>query len=266
MNTIIYSNKRLHRGRSSSLVVAKDNRIVAFGKLSINNSKPAIIVGTLVCELEGLMAILTHKYVQNGKWSGDTWSLALAEGVKAGVLVQGWETGTNYEALGSAGWKECHQALEKLLDCSIDFEHMYDFFHQDPFKAFAKAFDERDEALAAISKPAKAEVVELRFGAPTNREIKNGYWETSKDVKLSDGRYVRVTPMVDDWSKAVATVHGERSIPDPGPGIPWEPSWTEVDPEPLKGSAAKILNSLHSSGMHGGYWTFEIAVQTSNVR
>jgi hypothetical protein len=90
------------------------------------------------------------------------------------------------------------------------------------------------EAFAAKASEAVTETVTVSFGGPTRRQIREGYWSLPKSAKTSDGRTVTVAPGPDGrWAHPVV-----------------------VEPE-----GARVVDSRHTPGMHGGYWTVEVAVQ-----
>ncbi len=175
----------------------------------------------------GWYAVVTAKYTKNGKWSNTQYQLNLAPGVRPLHFISPMH-GTWGNDLGSWG-----EVAEKL-GLPVDVAQM---IIRNEFRTTAERLDALEEfALAVEAQGNETETVVISFGSPTNRSIREGYWEKPKSSQTSDGRAVTVEPGKGeygaDWSKSVVK-----------------------EPE-----GAKVLSSRHSPGMHGGYWVIEVVV------
>lgn len=177
--------------------------------------------------LPGWYAVVTAKYTKNGKWSNTQYQLDLAPGVRPLYFLSPMH-GTWGDNLGS--WGEVAETLGLPVDIAQKLI-------RSEYKGTAERLDKLEEfALAVEAQGNETETVVISFGSPTNRSIREGYWEKPKSSQASDGRTVTVEPGKGeygaDWGKPVV-----------------------VEPE-----GAKVLSSRHSPGMHGGYWTIEVIV------
>jgi len=177
--------------------------------------------------IPGYCAIVTAQYEKNGKWSNTTYQLDLAPGVRPLYFLSPMH-GTWGDDLGS--WGEVAETLGLPVDVAqaiIRAEYPKTAERLDKLEDFALAVEAQGNA---------TETVVISFGSPTNRAIREGYWSSPKSSQTSDGRKVTVEPSKGeygaDWYKPVV-----------------------VEPE-----GAKVISVRHSPGMHGGYWTIEVAV------
>lgn len=172
-------------------------------------------------------AVATAKYQKNGKWSNTDYTLDLAPGVRMLKFLSPLH-GTWGDNLSSWGEVAEHLGLPvEVAQNIVRAEYPLTGERLDQLEAFA---------VAAEQQGAATETVIVSFGSPTNRAIREGYWSQPKTAQTTDGRTVTVQPgqgeYGPDWYKAEA-----------------------VAPE-----GAKVLSSRHKPGMHGGYWTVEVAV------
>ena len=169
-------------------------------------------------------AVVTARYVKNGKWSNTDYTLDLAPGVRAMEFLSPLH-GTWGDDLSS--WGVVAERLCLPVDVAQDItraEYPKTAERLDRLEAFATGIEQQG---------ATTETVVVSFGSPTNRDVSEGYWSQPKTAWATDGRTVVVKPGEgDDWCKA------EAVAPD----------------------GAKVLSSRHKPGMHGGYWTIEVAV------
>lgn len=190
-------------------------------------AKGSEVVKFAGANIPGFCAIVTQSHEKNGKWSNTTYQLDLAPGVRPLHFVSPMH-GTWGDNLGS--WGEVAEKLGLPVDVAQSLIRA-------EYKRTAERLDKLEEfALAVEAQGNETETVVISFGSPTNRAIREGYWSSPKSSQTSDGRKVTVEPgqgeYGDDWNKPVV-----------------------VEPE-----GAKIISSRHSPGMHGGYWTIEVAV------
>jgi hypothetical protein len=174
--------------------------------------------------IPGFCAIAGADYTKNGKWSHTTYRLALAPGIRPLYFLAPMH-GTWGQDLTS--WGEVAQKLGLPVDVAqqiIRTEYKRTAARLDGLEAFALEVEQTG---------ASVETVVVSFGSPTNRQIAAGWWDEPKKGFTSDGRKV---------------------IVEPGPG----PNWSK--PVVLEPSDATVISSTHSPGMHGGYWSVEVAV------
>ena len=105
------------------------------------------------------------------------------------------------------------------------------------YKATAERLDKLEEFVLAVEAEGhETETVVISFGSPTNRAIREGYWDSPKSGQTSEGRKVTV---------------------EPGNGVDWN------NPVVIEPEGTKVLSARHSPGMHGGYYAIEVAVPTA---
>jgi hypothetical protein len=170
----------------------------------------------------GWCAITGQDYKKAGQWSSTTYRLLLAPGVRALELVSPLHNEWGHD-LPSWG------AVAECLGLPVEVARGIVRTH---FRTTAERLD-AVEAFAAKASEAVTETVTVSFGSPTRRQIQEGYWSLPKSAKTSDGRTVTVAPGPSGW------------------GSP-----TVVEPE-----GARVVDSRHTPGMNGGYWTVEVAIQ-----
>ena len=199
----------------------------------VHNGKPTpslwLAKGIAVVKFEGstisgFCAIAGEDYTKNGKWSNTTYRLVLAPGVRPLYFLAPLH-GTWGQDLGS--WGEVAEKLALPIDVAQGIIRA-------EYKRTAARLDEL-EAFALEQDGATVETVIISFGSPTNRQIDAGWWDESKSARTSDGREVVVAPGLDDegwWNK----------------------------PRVLEPTGATVIAVTHRPGMHGGYWSVEVAV------
>jgi hypothetical protein len=96
------------------------------------------------------------------------------------------------------------------------------------YQKAAEKFDANAAALAEMSAIEDVKDVVVSFGNPTNRQIAEGWWDAPKS---QNG--VTVAPGKDGWGNPVV-----------------------VEPE-----GAVVLSSVHTRGMHGGYYQIRVALK-----
>jgi hypothetical protein len=206
-----YNNGRHCGGRIPRLYLAKGSEVRKFTGENI----------------PGFAAIATEVYEKAGKFSNTDYLLVLAPGVRPLYFLSPlhgvW--GDDF-----ASWGEVAQALGLPVEVAqkiVRAEYGQTAERLDKLEAFAAEVEAQGTT---------TEIVVVSFGAPTNREIREGYWAKPKTAQTSDGRTVVVEP-------------------DPGS---YGPDWGKARAVAPEG--AKVLDCRHRPGMHGGYWAIEVAV------
>lgn len=174
--------------------------------------------------IPGFCAIATAKYEKNGKWCSTTYQLELAPGVRALYFLSPMH-GTWGDTKSS--WGEIAQEL------GLSIESAKALISEEYPKTAERLNKLEEFSIQMENSGAQTETVIISFGSPTNRAIQEGYWEQPKSARTSDGTTVTVKP---------------------GPRRDW------YNPEIVEPEGAKIISSVHSPGMHGGYWTIEVLV------
>ena len=177
----------------------------------------------------GFCAIAAQRYEKNGNWSNTTFDLELAPGVRPLHFLSPMH-GTWGDRLPS--WGQVAETLGLPIGVAQDLIRV-------EYPRTADRLDRLEEFAAAVeASGGGSETVIVSFGSPTNRQIREGYWGEPKSGHTSDGRVVTIRPSdAGRWDEAVIV-------------------------EPAAG--ARILSSRHKPGMHGGYWTVEVAVKVAN--
>lgn len=179
--------------------------------------------------IPGFCAVITAQYQKNGKWSNTDYTLDLAHGVRALEFLSPLH-GTWGDDLSS--WGEVAERLAlpvEVCQMIVRAEYPKTGERLDQLEAFAVA-------VAAEQQGAVTETVIVSFGSPSHRAIREGYWSQCKTAQTTDGRTVTVQPGQGEYG----------------------PDWYKA--EAVAPDGAKVLASRHKPGMHGGYWTLEVAV------
>jgi len=259
------------RVRSSRGPRAKEDDMYTYKDgLCSGNRRPHLYLakGSDVVKFEGegipgVCAIATSSFQKRGKWSNTTYQLHLAPGVRPLYFLSPLH-GTWGDHLAS--WGEVAETLGLPVDVAQRIIRR-------EYKFTAERLDKLEEFSLAVEAHAnEAETVVISFGSPTNRAIREGYWEKPKSSQASDGRIVTVIPgpMPADEADRRAREWGEKcgyganadEVVKFRKELATRSSWdypTIVEPE-----GAKIIASRHQPGMHGGYWTIEVAVPISS--
>jgi hypothetical protein len=213
MQTTEYQyNDGLHNGgRTPRLYLAKGGQAVRFSGQAI----------------DGYCAIGSSSYTKDGKWSRTQYTLLLAPGVRPLYFLSALH-GIWGDWFASWG--------EVATDLGLPVEAAQAIVRAE----YARTADRLDEidrfALAVEAQGAQTEMVIISFGAPTNRAIRDGYWEAPKSATASDGRVVTITP-------------GTGPV-----GADW------YHPTAMEPAGAQVVGVRHRPGMHGGYYSVEVAV------
>ncbi len=209
-----------NRMRRPFLLLIRGDEIIPFNKKTI----PGVVV------VRGTDA------KKAGKWSRTIFRLRLADGIRHIAGFDGWETARFVEGLGSAvgcstpdTWAETANALGVSVPSAMKFLRSWR-------PKAAEELDEVEQSLIELEEVAEqgtdSEIVTVSFGSPTNRAIRDGYWESPK---------------------AIPEYEAEIRLADPSGG------WTEGNIE-VVGISGTVLSVEHSSGMHGGYYAVSVAV------
>lgn len=221
MKSIKWSNQIGSRDRSAWLLFVRGDEIIPFGGQDI----------------PGVVVVRGTDYEKSGKWSHTTFRLQLADGIREIAGRDGWETGRFVEGLGSAvghatpdTWADTAKALGVSVPSAMEFLRSW------RPKAAAK-LDEVEQALANLEEASAQQetdsvIVTVSFGSPSNRAIREGYWESPKGI---------------------SGYNAEIRLKDR------EQGWNEGNIE-VVGISGTILSVKHSAGMHGGYYAVSVAV------
>ena len=220
MTEMTWSNEMGSRSREPFLLFIKGDEVTTF-------------VGK---DILGVVVVRGTDYTKNGKWSHTTYRLQLADGICHIAGRDGWETGRFVEGLGAAvgcatpdTWANVGKALGVSVPSAMEFLRSW------RPKAAAK-LDEVEASLAKLEEVSKQEtdsvIVTVTFGSPSNRAIREGYWESPKSIP-----------------DHVAEIR----LLDPSKG------WTEGNIA-VVGISGTVLSVKHTSGMHGGYYGVSVSV------
>ncbi|MDP2689062.1 MAG: hypothetical protein Q8P48_03005 [Deltaproteobacteria bacterium] len=215
MSTYDYNDGLCPGSRRPRLYLAKGGEVVKF-------------VGE---NIPGYCAVVTAQYERCGKWSNTTYRLELVPGVRALSFLSPLH-GCWGDDLAS--WGEVAENLGLPIEVAQAVIRA-------EYKTTAERLDKLEQfALAVEAEGNDTEVVVISFGSPTNRAIREGYWEKPKSSQASDGRTVTVEPSKGEYG----------------------PDWykpTVTEPE-----GGRVISSQHRPGMHGGYWSIEVAVPVAS--
>jgi len=221
MKSIEWSNQDGPRGRGAWLLFVRGDEIIPFKGQDIS----------------GVVVVRGTDYEKAGRWSHTTYRLDVADDVRHIAGRMGWETGRFVEGLGSAvGCKTPDTWVDVAVALGVSVPSAMEFLRSWRPKA-ADKLDEVEQALVALEEAsaeleADSVIVTVSFGSPTNRAIREGYWESPKGIP--------------DYN-------AEIRLKDPAQG------WSEGNIE-VVGISGTILSVKHSSGMHGGYYAVSVAV------
>jgi hypothetical protein len=208
MREVIYSDSIGSRGRRPWLLLVRGDEVRAFDG----------------ADIPGWCAVAHSQYTRNGKWSGTTFTLAIADGVTALPGRNGWEEGTFREGLGAQSWLDCANKLGVSVPAAQAFLRAWR-------PKAADWYDSAAERLAAIDDIADggANTITISFGSPTRRMRDEGFW---------------------DWPVVVSSSVGEiaRFIPD------------QYRVEGTRVGDCIVQQHIHSSGHGGGYVSLTLVV------
>lgn len=220
MQEITWSDGIGSRSRHPFLLFVKGDEVVVFRGENI----------------EGVVVVRGTDYTKNGKWSHTTYRLQLADGIRHIDGRDGWETGRFVEGLASAvgcktpdTWSDTAKALGISVPSAMEFLRAWR-------PKAAEQLDKVEESLANLEEASEKETdsvsVTVSFGSPTNRAIREGYWESPKDIP--------------DYNAEIRLKDADKG-------------WVEGNIE-VVGISGTVLSVKHSSGMHGGYYAVSVAV------
>jgi hypothetical protein len=159
-------------------------------------------------------------FQKNGRWSNTTYTLDLAPGVRALEFLSPLH-GKWGDRLHS--WGEVIEALGLPIEAAQAIVRA-------EYPATGARLDAVEQFAADVAASGgEVEVVVVSFGAPTRRASAAGFWDAPKSGRTAAGDVVTVAP---PWAAPVV-----------------------VEPQ-----GARIISSRQSPGMHGGYWSIEVAV------
>lgn len=185
-------------------------------------------------DLPGVLVVTGTDYRKDGKWSSTTYRFQLSSGTRFISGKNGWETGRFIEGLRKAvsfgrpidRWVDVAEALGVTVASAMAFLRSW--------RPKAAAYlDDVEERLATLDDAVEEGVnktLAISFGAPTNREIRAGYWERPVIVRVNDLEVGRVSPSNGRWNS------------------------------PIPEGDVSVVAAETSSGMHGGYVSLRLAV------
>ncbi len=217
---IEYSDQLGSRDRKPFLLFVKGDEIIPFAGKGI----------------EGVVVVRSTKYKQDGRWSYTTYSLELASGIRHIAGRSGWETNRFNEGLASAvgckspeTWAEMAQALGVSVPSAMEFLRGFR-------PKTAKRLDEVERELAALEEASEKEtdtvIVSVSFGNPTNRQMRDGFWENPKSIP-GYAAEIRLKEPARGWIDGNITVVG---------------------------IVGTVLSIKYASGHHGGYYAVSVGL------
>ena len=220
MESIQWSDGIGSRGRNSFLLFVRGDEVVVFHGQNI----------------PGVVVVRGTDYTRNGKWSHTTYRLELANGIRHIAGYDGWETGRFVEGLASAvGCKTPDTWADTATALGVSVPSAMEFLRSWRPKA-AEKLDDVEQSLVALEEVSEQEtdsvIVTVSFGSPTNRAIREGYWESPKGIPGYNAEIRKIDP---------------------------NGSWAEGNIA-IVGISGTVLSVKHSAGMHGGYYAVSVAV------
>jgi len=220
MENLTWSDGIGPRGRRAFLLLVKGDEVVPFTGSNIS----------------GVVVVRGTDYSKNGKWSSTTYRLELASDIRHIAGLNGWETGRFVEGLAASihcatpdTWAETAKALGVSVPSAMEFLRAWR-------PKAAEKLDEVEQSLVALEEASEQEtdsvIITVSFGSPTNRAIREGYWESPKGIP----GYIAEIRLKDR-----------------------EQGWNEGNIE-VVGISGTVLSVKHSAGMHGGYYAVSVAV------
>lgn len=172
MQNIEWSNRIGSRECRPFLLLIKGDEVIPFAGSNI----------------PGVVVVRGTDYTKQGKWSHTTYRLQVVDGVRHIAGRDGWETGRFVEGLGSAvgcatpdTWADTAKALGVSVPSAMEFLRSWR-------PKAAEKLDEVEQALVKLEEVSEQEretdcaIATVSFGSPSNRAIREGYWESPKDI------------------------------------------------------------------------------------
>ena len=219
METLDWSDQQGSRDRRAFLILVKNGVVTRF----VGDTIPDLVV------------VVSKDFSKQGKWSHNTFRLALHPGVKAIHGHNGWENNTFCEGLRKATqacvdtWVDVAAALGVGVPEAMRF--LRDF---KPVEA--ETLDARDVALDSLQDEVEnTSRVEVRFGSPIRRYLAAGFWGDPKDIPgVEGGEVFLITPPEEMPTSNSPWVNGNVGV---------------------RGVKGVVLDVVQASGMKGGYVT-----------
>lgn len=175
-------------------------------------------------DVPGFAVVASHAFTAKGKWSNTTYRLLLAPGVRPVYMLSPLHGIWGQDLLC---WGEAADELgvsESLARHIVAAEY--------PDTAARLDRVEAEFARQAELEP-EPEVVFIHFGRPSNRMMREGFWDEPKSRETSDGRVVTV---VKDAEKG----------------------W--YNPRAIEPEGAEVVGVKHIRGPHGGWFEVQVLV------
>jgi len=186
--------------------------------------------------IPGYCVVAGHDSVKAGKWSSTTYRIVLAPGVRPIAGHNGWETGRVVEGLADAvkasktpdTWEEVAELLGVSVPATMEFLRAWR-------PRAAEALDTVRAQLDSLDSlgDAEAERVVVRFGHPSRRAIREGFWASPKPIPQRPGAALRLVAEDGDW---------------------------ELGNVEVAGAVGEVLSVEWTAGMHGGYVSVSVAL------
>lgn len=190
--------------------------------------------------IPGVIAITGTDYEKAGKWSHTTFRLESPAHIRHIAGHDGWETDKFTEGLKAT--TDFPRPIDRWIDVAdalgVTLPEVQRFLREwRPREA-----DRLDEVEAALGDMVEAEdelgndteIIVINFGSPTNRQIRDGFWDWPVIVSMGDDEIARLTR-------------------DPETG------------QYITQGRVEIISQTHSSGYHGGYISLRLAVPAGAV-
>lgn len=175
-------------------------------------------------DIAGVVKVLGSDYTKQGKWSNSTYRCISPDGAVEVSWYQDWDTG---ETFPQDTWSDAYSWLIERAP-RADYDSFMAYVREN-FPKVANKFDTNAVAIAEFENISDTTEITINFGNPTNRQIRDGWWDAPKS---QDG--VTIAPSEDTgWYNPVI-----------------------VEPK-----NAVILSSVHRRGMHGGYYSVKVVLK-----
>ena len=216
-----WSDQLGSRRRSPWLLFIKGDDIIPFKGQSI----------------KGVVVVKGTDYTKQGDWSHTDYRLKIAgNGIRVITGKNGWETGRFTEGLGSAvgcktpdTWAETAKALGVSVPSAMKFVKSH-------YPSDGQKLDKVEQELMALEEePGQKElaIIVVSFGAPTNKDVRDGYWQSPRGIPGYDGAIRLINP---------------------------NNGWVKENIE-VVGISGTILDVKWASGRNGGYYAVSVAIR-----
>lgn len=159
--------------------------------------------------IPGIVAIAGHDFCKSGKWSGTTFRLEVAPGVRVFDGADGWETDRFTEGLSAVvrhrvdRWMDVANALGVRRATAQAFLREW-------LPREAAELDQVEADLAALEASAggEAEHLVVTFGHPRNRQREAGFWKWPVVISVAGHEVGRLAPNPVSWGWSDPVITG----------------------------------------------------------